>query len=226
LCQCDCGGSKIVPGVELNRGRMRSCGCQNPSALQDFTGQQFGQWRVLSRGENSNSRRVRWRCRCACGTERLVFANHLHTGRSKSCGCARPSGPKHHSYKHGSDPALYKIWCNIIQRCENPKNTAYNNYGGRGIRICTAWRENFAVFARDMGKRPSTKHSIDRIDNDGDYSPDNCRWATKRQQMRNTRRKRLVKYNGSLIPLSAVAEIENVSYDTARWKFRDRIISR
>lgn len=99
--------------------------------------------------------------------------------------------------KHGySSTRLGKIWVGMIRRCHNPEEPSYARYGGRGITVCDRWRESVASFVEDMGEPPSLKHSLDRIDNDGPYSPENCRWATMREQMRNTSRKVVVTYRG------------------------------
>lgn len=90
----------------------------------------------------------------------------------------------------------YTAWAGMLQRCRNPKNAAYPDYGGRGITVCDAWRDSFEAFYADLGPRPSARHSIDRIDNDGNYEPGNCRWATAKEQNRNTRRARLLTFDG------------------------------
>lgn len=225
LCKCQCGNTRVAPCVELKRSRITSCGCKNPNAFQDLTGQTFGKWLVLRQASKGAGRRSRWTCVCACGQEKIVQAVHLKSGKSASCGCDRPKGVNSPTYKHGSDPDLYGVWCNIIQRCENSNNPAYENYGGRGISICKKWRNDFGAFAADMGSRPSKKHSIDRIDNNGNYEPANCRWATQRQQMLNTRRVVMIEYKGKIMPLSLAADLEGVSYHTAKWKFRNQRIS-
>lgn len=217
LCRCTCGNIRRAAESELKRGRIVSCGCKSKSAKKKILGQQFGLWTVLAEAPFKGGR-THWFCRCECGTQKTVATIHLVRGASVSCGCDRPRGPSNPRYKHGSDPSLYGVWCNMIQRCDNPNSPGYQDYGGRGIKICSRWREDFCAFSMDIGSRPSRKHSIDRIDNNRGYEPGNCRWATSQQQMRNTRRNRLVEHDGKMVPLVVATEITGVNYGTARWR--------
>jgi hypothetical protein len=114
--------------------------------------------------------------------------------------------------KHGkSKTAEYGIWVGMLNRCENPENESYGNYGGRGIRVCERWRGSFLAFLEDMGPRPSPGLSINRIDNDGDYEPGNCCWATSREQMRNTRSNALVEHDGETLCIAEWAERYGIS---------------
>jgi len=150
-------------------------------------------------------------CKCDCGKEKVVRLGDIRDGRVKSCGCLHDILPiKHGQAKNGERGLTYRTWSNIRRRCLNPNAHEYESYGGRGIRICDRW-EDFAAFVEDMGERPSQRHSIDRIDPEGDYTPDNCRWATPKQQGRNRRNNRTLTYKGETLCLSEWSERIGIS---------------
>jgi|GEM_PF-2384486 len=131
-----------------------------------------------------------WRCVCDCGTVRDVQGYNLSSGKTNSCGCFSADVASRNNKKHGMRKSTeYRIWSLMIQRCHNKNNPGYRNWGSRGIKVCDAWLESFENFYKDMGRRPDGT-SLDRIDNDGNYEPSNCRWATKRQQTLNRRVRR------------------------------------
>lgn len=138
-----------------------------------------------------------WECLCTCGSSVVATTGGLNRGRPQSCGCLRAAAVRLANTRHGgsrrSVPAApeYKAWSGIKRRCLAVTGRDYRNYGGRGIRVCEAWSSSYAAFLAHVGPRPSAKHSIDRIDNDGHYEPGNVRWATRSAQGQNTRRTRL-----------------------------------
>jgi hypothetical protein len=190
-CRCDCGNEVEVFGDMLCRNRTKSCGCLQKEladgAVKDLKGQRFGRWLVI---EESYSDRGRcWLCRCDCGNERIINGYQLRSGQSQSCGCLILDLNEQNNVKHGENrqpgkSKEYKVWDGIIQRCTNSNDWRYVNYGGRGIKVCDRWRYSFEKFLEDMGRCPEGM-SIDRININGDYCPNNCRWASQKEQQRN-----------------------------------------
>lgn len=151
----------------------------------DIIGQRFSKLVVLSRLGSSADRRATWHCKCDCGKQTIAVTSALRNGNKQSCGCLvfAPSW----RVKHGmTKTKIYKVWSDMIRRCENPRAQNYRNYGARGITICSRWRDSFEAFLEDMGL-PEPGLSLDRINTDGDYEPSNCRWATDAEQTQNRR---------------------------------------
>ena len=171
------------------------------ATFQDLTGQRFERLTVLSLAP-FNGKRTRWNVRCDCGTEKAVAADRLKSGSTKSCGCLHRENAGRMNFIHGHASNLrgrnpaFDSWQNMVRRCEDPRSNRYQSHGARGIKVCERWRNDFSVFLVDMGPRPSLNHSIDRIGNDGNYEPGNCRWATNKEQARNRRSNRPVSANG------------------------------
>ena len=171
-----------------------------------LTGQRFGRLLVLGPAPDrvypSGNRHKQWQCQCDCGTMHITTAGCLRSGQSRSCGCLHHDIARHRlsvqSFRHGHSKnnakrsREYRSWEMMKQRCLNPKNANYPNYGGRGILVCERWRDSFENFLTDMGPCPK-RLTINRIDNNGNYEPDNCHWATRSEQRHNQRPDRLSK---------------------------------
>lgn len=159
--------------------------------LMDLKGETFGRLKVIEMDSIQNYK-VRWKCICDCGNPKIVLAGKLRSGETKSCGCLRDELSKQRRTTHGQNikkrkSVEYNTWCSMKERCHYEKAENYYLYGGRGIRVCDRWINSFEKFLEDMGKRPSSKHSIDRIEVNGNYEPLNCKWATSEEQSRNKR---------------------------------------
>lgn len=191
-------------------------------AVKDLVGHVFGRLSVLSRDPtNTKWGKARFLCECECGKKKIVTGTDLSMGHTKSCGCWRTELPSITFSSHRMrQSAEYRIWMHMKTRCLNPKSRAYPRYGGRGITMCRDWIDSFEAFYRDMGVRPSSKHSIDRIDNDGNYEPSNCRWALPSTQGANRSSVRIIKYNGISDSMAGWSRRTGIPY----MKLRRRII--
>lgn len=177
----------------------------------DLTGHRFGRLVAVAPAERSG-RASRWECRCDCGRATVVRTDVLRRGDANGCGCLRFRSHRTHGRTRTPE---YAAWSQAKQRCYDTRLRNYSDYGGRGITMCDAWRNDFAAFFRDMGTRPPG-HSLDRIDNDGPYSPTNCRWATRLRQQNNTSRNRHVVVHGERLTVAEAARKHGVPAGTIR----------
>ena len=165
-----------------------------------------------------------WECRCECGGTARTKSYRLKSGHTRSCGCYKKDRAVQASLKHGCTVGRkrtpeHRIWQHLLGRCLCKTDSAYENYGGRGIKVCDRWLE-FKNFLEDMGTRPSSNHSLDRINNHGDYSPSNCRWATREQQSNNRRSTIVLGYQGSVGSLMEWARMLGVKGYTLRERYK------
>lgn len=181
--------------------------------FKDLTGQRFGRWTVISRAENKGHHTA-WNCVCDCGKRKTVYGCHLVSGLSPSCGCLTRSKIGQVNYSHGkSRTRLYNIWCGIKARCNNPKTYNFYLYGGRGIKVCNEWEHSYEKFEKWAIKNGYDQHlTIERIDVNGNYCPENCRWATNKEQSNNTRRTVKIEYNGETFSIKGLSEHLNLNY--------------
>ena len=176
------------------------------TVLRDLRGLSFGRLTVVERGPDKRGHRTWW-CVCSCGERLLVDGGNLVSGHTRSCGCLRVEVTRERLQTHGlRHTPEYRIWHHMIQRCHNPRDAAYHNYGGRGIIVCDRWRDSFLLFVHDMGLRPTPQHTIERTNNALSYTPENTVWATRLAQARNKRTTRLLTLNGTTQPLTVWAE--------------------
>lgn len=196
-CRCDCGAEVTTYMDSLRRGLTKSCGCLRKTKVRETApiGKQFERLTVIGEAftrSKPNGKLYRiMRCKCSCGNSTDVSLDNLKSGTTKSCGCLRTELSKTHGQTgRGKLPGNYGLWCGIKQRCGSGKARQAKNYAGRGITMYYPWVDDFEAFdwylKTHLGTRPEG-HSLDRINNDGNYEPDNLRWATQEQQCNNTR---------------------------------------
>jgi hypothetical protein len=187
-------------------------------------GRLFGRLLVIGAAPKRGLSRA-WLCECSCGNTCIARGADLRSGRHQSCGCLH----REVITKHGNFRSLtYNSWLSMKARCSNPKDVNFKRYGGRGIKVCERWMD-FRNFLQDMGERPGREYSLGRLDNDGNYEPGNCRWATRRQQTNNTSSNRLVRYHGETHTITEWCEILGMDEELVRsrvklgWSFVDAV---
>jgi len=191
--------------------------------LIDLSGQRLGMLQVLHRGPQSKDNRATWVCKCDCGVEKSIRSKYLVAGTARSCGCQR------YATTHGmTKTKAYQSWQCMKSRCDKPSNVRYSEYGGRGVTYCDRWK-SFENFYADMGEPPTPKHTLDRKEVNGNYEPDNCRWATQKEQANNRRNNVFVEWQGQRMTVTQLAErtgfpLSNLRHRLKRgWSVEDAI---
>lgn len=213
LFDCECGNQIIARISNVSRGATQSCGClrkerKGPKLYNfvDISGCRYGRLQVLKYvGEK------KWLCVCDCGNEVITTGKNLRSGNTKSCGCLQSDNRRRKRVESpAKKSAHYSRWTSMKSRCENPRDPSYANYGGRGIKVCKEWHDfnTFRKWAESSGYEKGL--TIDRIDVNGDYCPENCRWATNKEQQRNKRCNVVIEHNGERKCASEWAEKFNV----------------
>lgn len=183
--------------------------------LVDIKGQKFNRLTVLEL-DYIKGKRTYWKCQCDCGNIISVRGDSIRNGHAKSCGCLQKESARKTFTKHGAYKSrIYRIWYCMLRRCYAPTYYEYHNHGGRGIIMCDEWRNDFVAFynwAMENGYKDNL--TIDRIDNNGNYEPNNCRWATMMEQSNNTRRNVFYEYNGERLTIAQLARKYNIEYGT------------
>lgn len=189
--------------------------------FNDLSGQRFGRLTAIS-FDGARKGKSWWRCSCECGTEKVVAYQHLVSGLVRSCGCLRRERTRETMTKHGGSIGMgarwYQIWTGMIDRCRNPNSLRFNRYGGRGLAVCERWLDPKAFHA-DMGDPPPGM-TIERINNDSGYSPENCRWATKKEQNNNRSSTRIISFGGESLSAAAWAERIGIGKATMYYRLR------
>ncbi len=180
----------------------------------DLTGQRFGRLVVIDQAPSDKAGHTCWNCLCDCGRKTVVAGIKLKSGQIVSCGCKRDESRIRHGKYH---TRLYTIWGNMKQRCGNPRNTSFRRYGGRGIKVCQEWANSFEAFYKwAMAHGYADNLQIDRIDNDGDYTPDNCRWIPQSENLNHTSRNVFITIDGDKKTVAEWAKITGVNEKTIR----------
>lgn len=180
--------------------------------VRELTGQRFGLLVAIAHAGSNRRKQAIWFMRCDCGVEKA--STHLVSGNTQSCGCERLRRTKESNVRHGmAGKKEHYTWCQMKQRCSNPNNKKFLNYGGRGISVCERWLDSFENFLSDMGLAPAANYTIDRLDSNKGYEPSNCRWTTTYHQNFNKRNTIRIILNGVLTPLRKACSETSISYN-------------
>lgn len=217
LCKCDCGNFTEVRAGNLRNGGVKSCGCIRKDIehkYNDLSGKRFGRWTVIERVYQEGMTGTLFKCECDCGNTGVVSSSTLLKGKSKSCGCYQKIYDAESNKTHGmSGTRIWRIWSCMKARCNNEKDTTYQYYGARGIKVCDDWNNSFESFHEwsvDNGYNENL--TLDRIDVDGNYEPENCRWITMKEQGSNRRNNVLYELNGQKKTLPQWGEEYGIDY--------------
>lgn len=216
-CRCDCGHEVNIPYGNLAYGNSKSCGCVH-TEQEDISGRRYGSLTAI-RCVGKRESDLLWEFLCDCGNTVIIKKRQVtHKGikPTRSCGCSR----KTHGHKHNN---TYHTWQGMKARCYNKNSFGWDRYGGRGITVCERWKDSFEDFLEDMGECPKGM-SIDRINNDGDYEPENCRWATRSQQQRNKRNNRKIVAFGEEKTMTEWEEITGISDSTIDARIKNGLL--
>lgn len=228
LCQCDCGNTVSVNVYCLVYGDTKSCGCyqretiikRNQKDVEDITGKKFGRLLAVEYIGVINGRGS-WRCKCDCGAEKIIPKHDLSAGKILSCGCYHNENATRRLTTHGgSKERLYAVWCDMKNRCYNPNYAEYRYYGQRGIFVCEEWKNDYPAFrdwalANGYDEHNKNKEcTLDRIDVDKNYCPDNCRWVDLFVQANNKRNNIKIEYNGVTRTIAEWARVLDMKFST------------
>lgn len=222
-CKCDCGKTTYTTKTKLKNGHTKSCGCliygHDPKRLKDITGRRFGRLVAIEHTGYTDRGQSIWRFQCDCGNIYEAQSAPVVYGSVISCGCYNREKTAKKNFKHGFSESgkkekLYSVWCSMRKRCRNENDQMYKYYGGRGITSCEEWEDypTFRKWAYENGYEEGL--TIDRIDVNGNYSPDNCRWIPMAEQMQNTRRNKYLTFNGETKCIAEWSREIGVSHNT------------
>ena len=219
-CKCDCGKIVIYTQPNIRSGNSKSCGC---AKVIDLKGQKFGRLTVIEKDvpiQKEKRKVYKWICKCDCGNTISVLQKSLISGGTKSCGCI----VKNKKYGMMGKHKLKNIWHNMIQRCENQNHKNYKQYGGRNIKVCDEWRDKesgyISFYNWSINNGYEDGLTIDRIDVNGNYTPENCQWITNAEQQTNKRNNVYIEYNGEKMCISEWAKRYNLKDDTLRYRLK------
>jgi len=188
----------------------------------------YGRLLVISEfGIMGSSGKIHWNCICSCGKACIIDGGALSSGNTKSCGCFSSEILHKRNFVHGrakrgkANSGIYKCWLHIKERCYNKSSMDYKDYGGRGIVVCDRWRDIFENFLNDMGEKPSSKHSIERVNVNGNYCPENCKWGTEEEQSNNKRNSRFVECFGKRLTVSQWSKSLGIHVQTILWRINN-----
>ena len=238
ICRCVCGKEFEVDAQAIKRNSVKSCGCMRyknrEKIYPDLLGKKFGRLTVVKRipqEEREKPKKI-WMCQCECGNFISLSADKLNRGHTQSCGCLKKEykkkiGNLNKKYQH-TDRRIYGIYRAMISRCYNPKSKAYERYGGRGIMVCNEWRGEFGYdyfYEWSVSNGYKENLTIDRINVNGNYEPENCRWITNQEQQYNKRTNNYAEYNGEIKPLKQWSRELNIPYQKLRYRYFQKKMS-